>query len=63
MLRAADAARSIAMTWRKGCPKSACAKCCCESLSGLNPIEGMSKQEKIALLESIDKEARRLDPR
>lgn len=29
----------------------------------LNPIEGMSKQDKIALLQSIDKEARRLDHR
>jgi TldD protein len=29
----------------------------------LNPIEGMTKLEKIMLLESIDKEARRLDPR
>jgi TldD protein len=29
----------------------------------INPIEGMSKQEKIALLEAIDKEARAIDPR
>lgn len=29
----------------------------------INPIDSMTKQEKIALLEAIDKEARRLDPR
>ncbi len=29
----------------------------------VNPIETLSKQEKIALLEAIDKEARRIDPR
>ena len=31
--------------------------------AALNPIDSMSKQEKIALLESIDREARRMDAR
>lgn len=63
MERAAIAARSIAQTGGgpgkiievKGSPIA--------RYAGLNPIESMSKQEKIALLEAIDKEAHRLDPR
>ena len=63
MERAADAARSIAfagssVTQSIQIPTSPIVR-----YPGLNPIEGMSKQDKIALLESIDKEARRIDPR
>jgi len=63
MERAADAARSIALTATKPLtaiqvPGSSIAR-----YDAINPIDGMSKQEKIALLESIDREARRLDPR
>lgn len=63
MLRAADAARSIALAGTKDVraiqvPNTAVAR-----YEGLNPIEGMSKLEKIALLEAIDKEARSIDPR
>ncbi|USQ13165.1 metalloprotease TldD [Legionella lytica] len=63
MLRAADAARSIALAGAKvlqPVPINAVAQ---SRYHGLNPIEGMSKQEKIALLEAIDKEARSIDPR
>lgn len=63
MERAALAARSIATTGQR---QSAAIKVTAASVPhypGLNPIEGMSKQEKIALLEAIDREARRLDPR
>jgi TldD protein len=63
MERAAAAARSIACS---GSHLSKAIKIDGSPMArylGLNPIEGMSKQEKIALLEAIDKEARRLDPR
>lgn len=63
MLKAAEAARSIALTGSKSiqiCHESATAVARYEAI---NPIEGMSKQEKIALLEAIDKHARSLDPR
>jgi TldD protein len=62
MLRAASAAQSIATT---GAQTTHSVKISAHPLSRyaeFNPIEGMSKQEKIALLEAIDKEARRLDP-
>ena len=63
MERAADAARSIAFSGTQTThaikiPGSSIAR-----YPGINPIEGMSKQDKIALLEAIDKEARRMDPR
>lgn len=63
MERAAQAARSIAYG---GQPYSQPVKVAGSPIlryQGINPIEGMSKQEKIALLEAIDKEARRIDPR
>lgn len=63
MLRAADAARSIALTGSKPMQSVRVRSTPISRYQGLNPLEGMSKQEKIALLESIDKEARRLDPR
>lgn len=63
MLRAADAARSIALTGSKVMQSVHINSSPMSRYQGLNPLEGMSKQEKIALLEAIDKEARRLDPR
>ncbi len=63
MERAADAARSIAFSGGKAPSIIKVATAPIARYAGFNPIEGMSKQEKIALLESIDKEARRVDPR
>lgn len=63
MLRAADAARSIALSGSKNIPAVHIKTAAVSRYQGLNPIEGMSKQEKIALLEAIDKEARSIDPR
>ncbi|AMP90345.1 metalloprotease TldD [Legionella pneumophila] len=63
MLRAADAARSIALSGSKTVPAVKVLKAPVNRYDNLNPLEGMSKQEKIALLEAIDKEARSLDPR
>lgn len=63
MERAASAARSIAFS---GGTKTQSIKVATSPIvryPGLNPIEGMTKQDKIALLEAIDKEARRIDPR
>lgn len=63
MEKAAEAARSIALTGSTPqqslyIPSKPVAK-----YAALNPIETMSKPEKIALLEAIDKMARSLDPR
>ena len=63
MLRAADAARSIALAGAKVLQPVHINAVAQSRYQGLNPIEGMSKQEKIALLEAIDKEARSIDPR
>lgn len=63
MLRAADAARSIALSGAKAVQAIQVNSAPLMRYAGLNPIEGMSKQEKIALLEAIDKEARSIDPR
>lgn len=63
MERAAGAARSIAFTGAKASQAIQIPSSSIIRYAGINPIEGMSKQEKIALLESIDKEARRIDPR
>ena len=63
MERAADAARSIAFSGNQSVPAIKIASAPVLRYPGMNPIEGMSKQDKIALLESIDKEARRMDPR
>lgn len=63
MLRAADAARSIALAGAKVLQPVHINTVAESRYHGLNPIEGMSKQEKIALLEAIDKEARSIDPR
>lgn len=63
LLRAADAARSIAVSGAKVIQAIPVATSPIARYEGINPIEGMSKQEKIALLEAIDKEARSIDPR
>jgi len=63
MERAATAARSIAFHTTALTQSVKIATTPIERYAGINPIEGMSKQEKIALLEAIDKEARRMDPR
>ncbi|MBA2648577.1 MAG: metalloprotease TldD [Legionella sp.] len=63
MIRAAEAARSIA---HAGVTQSQAIYGAVSPIAryqSINPIEGMTKQEKIALLESIDKEARAQDPR
>ncbi len=63
MERAAIAARSIAFTGTSDAQSVKIATNPIVRYPGLNPIEGMTSQEKIALLESIDKEARRIDTR
>lgn len=63
MQRAADAARSIAFSTAEISQSIPVTRSSFTRYQGINPIEGMSKQEKIALLEAIDKEARAVDPR
>lgn len=62
MLRAAQAARSIALTTTNLIQTVQVRETPITRYAAMNPLEGMTKQEKIALLESIDKEARRLSP-
>lgn len=63
MLRAAEAARSIAKGQGGQVQAIRAAPKITSYYGDINPIEGMSKQDKIALLHSIDKEARRCDSR
>lgn len=63
MQRAADAARSIALSSTKQAEVIKVSGSSVPRYQDINPIEGMNKQDKIALLESIDREARRIDPR
>lgn len=63
MQRAADAAGSIAFASNITSQAIQVAGSGITRYESFNPIEGMNKQQKIALLEAIDKEARRLDPR
>ncbi|KTC85623.1 metalloprotease TldD [Legionella drozanskii] len=63
MQRAAEAAKSIAFAGVKPTQSIQIASAPIVRYAGLNPIEGMTKLEKIALLEAIDREARRLDHR
>lgn len=63
MERAANAARSIAFTGTGSQHPVKIATTSITRYKGINPIEGMTKLEKIALLEAIDREARRIDPR
>ncbi len=61
--RAAEAARSIAFTSHAQSQSIKIAGSAVARYPDLNPIEGLTKLEKIALLEAVDKEARRVDPR
>lgn len=63
MERAAEAARSIALIGNQSVQPVKISTSPTVHYPGLNPIEGMNKQDKIALLESIDKEARKQDSR
>ena len=63
MERAALAARSIALIGGSATQAISVSSSPIIRYAGFNPIEGFSKQAKITLLESIDKEARRTDPR
>jgi len=61
--RAASAAKTIAFQGKAELKPLHVQTPATQHYQGLNPIEGMSKQDKIALLESIDKAARAEDPR
>lgn len=61
--RAASAAKTIALQGKAELKPLHVQTPATQHYQGLNPIEGMSKQDKIALLESIDKAARAEDPR
>ena len=61
--RAADAARSIAFSSTQTPIVFSAAGAPVVRYDALNPIDTLSKGEKIALLEAIDRETRRLDPR
>lgn len=61
--RAADAARSIAFSSMKTTQAIVSPASPIVRYDALNPIDTLSKGEKIALLEAIDSEARRIDPR
>jgi TldD protein len=63
MQRAAAAAKSIAFKGAQPAKIITTSSTPIPYYSGVNPIEGMTQQEKITLLEQIDKEARRMDPR
>lgn len=63
MEKAAAAARSIALASAHATPAVYVPGAVTPRYAGINPIEGMNKLEKIALLESIDREARSIDPR
>lgn len=62
MKRAAEAARSIALTSNKTMVTPILQRETAIYYKELNPLESLTKQEKIALLESIDHHARRIDP-
>lgn len=61
--RGVDAARSIAFSSKKIIEPVVVHTASVMRYASINPIEGLTKQEKIALLEAIDKEARSCDPR
>jgi TldD protein len=63
MERAANAARSIANSGNSTYLPVKISSMPVARYPGINPIEGMTQLEKIALLEAIDKEARRIDAR
>ncbi len=61
--RAANAARSIAFSGHKEIKPVKISTPTQAYYQGVDPIASMTKQEKISLLEAIDKEARQYDPR
>lgn len=61
--RAADAARSIALTTKGGSHLIQLPDSPILRYAAINPIETLNKAEKIDLLTAIDKEARSIDPR
>ncbi len=63
MERAAHAARSIALSGSTPVPALKISSAPVARYASLNPIEGMTKQEKIELLQMIDKTARAEDSR
>ncbi len=63
MERAADAARSIALSGSTQGQALKIATAPVTHYAGFNPIEGMTKQEKIDLLLAVDQAARQEDPR
>lgn len=63
MERAASAAKSIAFSSKHLTSPYKITSQAPKRFESINPIEGMSKQEKIEILEAIDREARRIDPR
>ena len=63
MERAASAARSIVQGTSSIIQAVTTTQSIAPRYTAVNPIEGMSKQDKIALLQAIDTEARRCDPR
>ncbi|MDF1828033.1 MAG: metalloprotease TldD [Legionellaceae bacterium] len=63
MERAAHAARSIALAGSSPTQALKISSAPIARYAGLNPIEGMTKQDKIELLQAIDKAARAEDPR
>ncbi|HVT62102.1 MAG TPA: metalloprotease TldD [Legionellaceae bacterium] len=63
MQRAVNAAQSIAQSGAAKIQRIQSVQTPISYYADVNPIEGMTKQEKIALLQSIDTEARRCDTR
>ncbi|MCC5791043.1 MAG: metalloprotease TldD [Legionellaceae bacterium] len=63
MLRAANAAKAIAVSKSNSVYSVHAPAPATRHYAALNPIDTMTKAEKIALLEAIDKEARSLDSR
>jgi TldD protein len=63
LLRAADAARSIARQGKSRVAPHIRQTNIQPKYQDINPLNTVSTEEKIALLHAIDKEARRLDPR
>ncbi len=62
MEHAAEAARSIALSGRGEEKALQVRRASVAHYGAFNPIEGMTKQDKIELLEAIDSEARKADP-
>lgn len=63
LLEAARAARSISRGSGQGSVRVQHAAACTQLYDPINPLDSMSVEEKIALLQSLDAEARAQDPR